>query len=109
MRMAIFIIGRRGPLSEGERIMSSSNKKKEKNTIKYKSKKEPSKDEPCTTIIGKHETLMTFFNAIYKVRTINKGEQILHAPATASGWYSLIEDENGDLHYRKVAPMIEAD
>jgi hypothetical protein len=44
--------------------MSHSSKKKEKNVIKHKSKKEPSRDEPCTTIIAKHETLMTFLNAI---------------------------------------------
>ena len=34
-------------------------------------------------------------NRLYKIRLLGYGEQIIHAPVEASGWYRLIVDQNG--------------
>jgi hypothetical protein len=41
-------------------------------------------------------------NQLYKIRMSGHGEQIIHAPIEASGWYRLTVDENGDFRYQKV-------
>lgn len=40
---------------------------------------------------------------VYKVRRIAKGESIIHVPSDCTGHYELTVQENGDMHYRKVA------
>ena len=39
---------------------------------------------------------------LFKVRMSGHNEQIIHAPAEASGWFRLEVDEKGNLHYWKV-------
>ena len=39
---------------------------------------------------------------LYKVRRAGHGENIIHAPATSTGWYSLEITDDGTLIYRPV-------
>jgi len=39
---------------------------------------------------------------LYKVRTADHRENIIHAPEIASGWYSLVVGEDGSFHYYPV-------
>lgn len=40
---------------------------------------------------------------LYKVRAGSKGDQIIHVPREASGWYSMEVKEDGTIIYKPVS------